>query len=58
MQVKTGLMRIALEDTHPNLRKAQSTKISLAKEDNVLLGEPFLDNNDTWSSYRLPRRLL
>jgi hypothetical protein len=47
MPVKTGLMRIALEDTHHNLRKAQSTKISLAKEDNVLFREPFLDNNDT-----------
>jgi hypothetical protein len=46
MQVKTGLMRIAVEDTHPNLRKVQSTNISLAKEDNVLFGEPFLDNND------------
>jgi hypothetical protein len=54
MLVNTRLMRIALEDTDPNLRKAQSTKISLAKEDNVLFGEPFLYNNDTQSSLHSP----
>jgi hypothetical protein len=35
------LTRIVVTEIHPNLKKAQSPKSSLAKEDNVLFSEHF-----------------
>jgi hypothetical protein len=41
------LTRIVVQEIHPNLKTAQSPKISLAKEDNVLFSEHFFYRNDT-----------
>jgi hypothetical protein len=44
------LTRIVVTEIHPNLKKAQSPKSSLAKEDNVLFSEHSFYRNDTGST--------